>query len=472
MKTLDQESYSWNMEVISELDGHWIGGGEPLMTVWAKGAQRFAASIDGWIDITDARKPQFVETPTNFMGSCVSYNTRLKKWLAVQSVAGPNTGPSPANPIGVYDPQERKRLEGIKSFRGARVFDVSDPLSPELLAEHSVGEKAMGGHMGFYDGGRYAYLDAGWTDELRTENAIMPYGQGLVILDLLDPSAPVETARWHFPGSLKSENEEYEKHWFAGSRFAWAGAHGAPTVPTRIEDGGRYGYGGFGHFGMVVFDLSDIRNPKMVGRVTSDHQGLGSIPFHTCLPVIPNAKFPQLKNKIIGLGEPIHPDCSEPPSLSCIVDVEDPTRPRIVSYLPKPPPPEGAPYSDFCMARGRVGYHNTPNWTSTGNARPELVVATAFNAGIRVLDIADPTNPKEVAWFVPPKGPDARLEDYPSWSRGQGEMVVVEWDRNIIWLGTEHRTYALSCPSLGAPRTAPERVANWTLPHLNRGWDG
>lgn len=472
LKTLDRESYLWNMEVLSELPGRWIGGGEPLMSVWARGPERFAASISGWVDMSDARNPQFASTPTNFMGSCVAYNTRLKKWLAVQSVDGPKSGSTPDHPLGVFDPKEQARLAEIDDFRGARVFDVTDPLNPQLLAEHTVGDNGPGGHMGFYDGGRYAYLDAGWTDALRTENAIAPSGQGLVILDLLDPSAPVEVARWHYPGSLESETEEYEKQWFAGSRSAWAAAHGAPTVPIRVEDGGRYGYGGFGHFGMVVFDLSEIAKPKMIGQVRSGLQGLGGIPFHTCLPVVSNDRFPQLANKIVALGEPLHPDCSEPPSLSCIVDVEDPTRPRIVGYLPKPTPPKDAPYDDFCMARGRVGYHNTTNWTATGTARPELVIVTAFNAGIRVLDISDPTQPKEVAWFVPPKGPDERLDDFRSWSRGQGETAVVEWDRNIIWLGTPHATYALSCPALGEPRTDPEPVASWTMPHLNRGWDG
>ena len=37
-------------------------------------------------------------------------------------------------------------------------------------------------------------------------------------------------------------------------------------VPWRIEDGGRYGYGGWGSFGLLVHDLSNPRKPLLVGR--------------------------------------------------------------------------------------------------------------------------------------------------------------------------------------------------------------
>ncbi len=101
--------------------------------------------------------------------------------------------------------------------------------------------------------------------------------------------------------------------------------------------------------------------------------------------------------------------------------------------------------------------------------RPDILVIASFNPGLRALDIADPTNPREIAYFVPPQ--TGEIQNCRSWFRGQGENVVFEWDRTIIWLGTAGKAYGLSCPALGAPKTAPQKIARWTLPHHNRGWD-
>ena len=47
-----------------------------------------------------------------------------------------------------------------------------------------------------------------------------------------------------------------------------------------IEDGGKIGYSAWGAFGMLVHDLSDIRNPKLIGQFKPKIEK-GSLPFHT-----------------------------------------------------------------------------------------------------------------------------------------------------------------------------------------------
>ena len=63
------------------------------------------------------------------------------------------------------------------------------------------------------------------------------------------------------------------------------------------------------------------------------------------------------------------------------------------------------------------------------------------------------------------------MEKYLSWWRRTSEGTFVEWDRNLIWLGTHAGTYCLSSPVLGKPVLDARKVEHWTAPHLNAGWD-
>ncbi len=64
------------------------------------------------------------------------------------------------------------------------------------------------------------------------------------------------------------------------------------------------------------------------------------------------------------------------------------------------------------------------------------------------------------------------MEEYDSWRRGDTETVFIEWDRNLLWVGTHACTYCLSCPAIGTPVLEPLVIDRWTVPHGNRGWDG
>ncbi|MEW5984576.1 MAG: hypothetical protein AB1806_19670 [Acidobacteriota bacterium] len=470
MTYLDRNQYISNMEIISHIPEYRTAGGEPLMSMWAKGAQRLLPCGRGWVDVTDPKKPTFVGTGDTRTGGCVAYNTRLRKWLMVVTVAEPHAGRTPKWPYGQFQPEVRERLLAYKGLRGIRVYDITNPVRPNLLSEFSTGEAGEGPHMNFYDGGRYAYLDAGFSPNLRWEDIGRTAGSGLMIVDMTDPTSVKEVSRYWVPGQMIGEEEEYKKYWFADSLSAWVGSHGAPSVPVRVEDGGTVGYGGFGHFGMICFDLRDIKNPKPYGIAKWDHETLGGVPYHTVYPVIADSRHPRLQNLVIGVPETLQADCREPYKAIQVIDVADPRDPRVIGIFPRPKAPRDAPYTDFCLARGRFGSHNIQCWVAPGTSRPEIVVLSFFNAGIRVFDISDPTLPREVAWFVPPRG--GEIEDFTTWFRGEGESVFVEWDRNLIWFGCGNSgSYCLSCPALGKPVLEPRPIPHWTKPHLNAGWD-
>jgi hypothetical protein len=466
---LDRKQYIHNMEIVSHLSGASISGGEPLMAMWAKGKQRLLPAGGGWVDISDAKKPEVMNKGVIKGNGTVTYNTKLKKWIMMCTAAQPLTSQTPQYPHGQYDKELRDKVLAYKGLRGIRNYDITDPMKPIMLQEYNTGEKGNGTHHNFYDGGQYAILDCGWDDQLRLENLQRPFSNAIMIVDMSDPANVKEVSKWWVPGQRLGEEEEYKKYKFAGDHTSWTGNHGALTLLKRIEDGGAIGYGGFGAFGMYAMDLSDPKHPKPLGHTQYEFDTFGTIPFHTCLPILPDPAHPQLAGMMACTHEAVEADCRENYHTPYMVDIRDPKNPKIVGMFPRPVAPEGAPYSDFCFARGRFGSHNTQCLVQPGTSRANFMAMTWFNAGVRIFDISNPREPKEVAYFVPPR--DGEIENFESWWRGTTENVFVEWDRNLIWIGTHEGSYALSCPFLGKPVTEPTKIAKWSQPFYNAGWD-
>jgi hypothetical protein len=465
---LDPNEYLHNMEVVSFIEGVSIRGGEPLLTMWAEGSQRLIAAGSGFLDVSDPRNPVVFSTGQFAGQTNVVFNDELGKWLVITSHQIPLTFPIPEFPRGKYHEEYAQQARDFTGFRGIRVYDATDPLNVQLLSEFSTGETGHGTHHNFYDGGRYAYLDCGFDDTLRMESSERILSNGVMIVDMSDPANVREVSRWWVPGQRIGEEEEYFKYPFAGDQSSWTGNHGAITVPKRVEDGGTIGYGGWGQFGMYVHDLSDIRNPKVFGKFMHPLENMGGIPYHTMYPPVVERGHPQLRNVVVGVFESLEADCREPWHTSYVIDVKNPRNPKLLGEFPRPMPHPDAPYDDFCLARGRFSAHNCQAWVAPGRMRPEIVALSYFSAGVRLYDISDPTEPREVAYFVPSRsGQD--LNDFDSWRRGTTETVVIEWDRNLIWIGTTLGTYCLASPALGEPVLQPQPVTRWSVPHVNRG---
>jgi hypothetical protein len=398
----------------------------------------------------------------------VVYSDEIDKWLVVTSHQRPLTAPNPQYPRGKYHPEYAQQAWDFDGFMGIRVFDASDPGNVKLLSEFNTGETGHGTHHNFYDGGRFAYLDCGWDDKLRMESSERVLSNGVMIVDMSDPMRVREVSKWWVPGQRTDEEEEYNKYPFAGDQSSWTSNHGAMTVPRRVEDGGTVGYGGWGRFGMYIHDLSDIRHPKVYSKFEHPLENVGGIPYHTVYPtVVPPRGNPRLRNKVIGVYEGLEPDGREPWHTSYVIDVSNRRRPRLDGIFPRPMPHPDAPYADFSLARGRFSAHNCQAWVAPGRMRPEIVALSYFTAGLRLYNINEPTDPREVAYFVPARKGE-NLNDYTTWRRGTAETVFIEWDRKLIWLGTRHGTYCLSSPALGKPVLKPQRVTEWSVPHVNR----
>lgn len=471
---LDQNTYIRNMAVRAHLGGpdrRW------KLQIWAQGKNRYlfqgGKPSGNVIDVTDPLNPQVI-AENAFLGRQIqlAFNKNIDKWILMTGSAPPLIRATPRYPHGKWDdPTAFERVRDFRGLRGVRFYDATDPLKIVLLSEFStdLGDPARelqtggGSHRDYYDGGRYAYLDTAPDDSFTNqESPVRVHTHGLMIVDVFDPSKPKHVSTWWLPGQRKDEVTAYSAWREHGDRHSFTGLHGGFYVPKKIEDGGRYAYSPWGSLGVLVHDLENVAQPKLVGRFQADYKP-GAIAFHAVDPSRVELGF------ILASPEALNPDCNEPYHDTYILDVRDPSKPSAISTLPVPQPPPEANYESFCQKRGRFGPHNAPHIKAPGSVDPGFTCYTFFNAGLQCYDISDPRKPEIVAYFIPPQGGD--LDDPGSYTRNT-DNVFVEWDRKLIWVATDTGLYLVTSPLLGKPVLEPMRVSDWTLDGLNEGHDG
>jgi len=258
---------------------------------------------------------------------------------------------------------------------GVLLWDISDPVNPKQLSHWKTGLK--GTHRNMYPGGKYAYLAASQPGF---------DGNILVTLDVSDPRNPKVAGRWWMPGQNVAAGETPDP---------WGtGLHG----PLVIE--GTMGYVGYGPY-VVVLDMADPTQPKLVGRLQmSPPFKLGTTMSVHGVMKMPGKPLMFATSEAGGGGG----GCTEPLNFSAMIDIKDPTKPRLMSLFPVPVPPKGAPYSSFCDNGARFGPHNINHEYHSPDVQKQgdLIYLTYFSAGLRIFDIKDPRMPKEVGWFIPP----------------------------------------------------------------------
>ncbi len=343
----------------------------------------------GWtiMDVTDPSKPSvlnFLPGPSNTW--TIQMALEQNKMITALERMPASWGGDPTKP----------------NDEGVLIWSLTDPVRPQLLGQFKTG--GSGTHRDGYFGGRYVHLAAG-----------MPGYSGniYVIIDISNPSAPVEAGRWWVPGQLASEQPRAP---------AGTSVHGPPYVEENLV------YIPYGAAGLVILDISNVAAPRLVGQLPFTPPFLGNIGAHSVLPI-------STRNLAIVNSESIAEDCNEPLNHTSVVDISNKARPVLLSVFPIPLPPPGSPYKNFCEKGGRFGPHNqNQNRHSPFVQKADnLVYLTYFNAGLRVYDISDPRQPTEVGYFIPPD-PVQRYGPQPMGSLVvQTEDVLVD-TRGYIYL--------------------------------------
>ena len=246
---------------------------------------------------------------------------------------------------------------------GMAVYSLADPSAPEQIGWFD--STGRGVHRIVWTGGDYAYVSAipeGFNDRI------------WVIVDMSDPTNPVESGRWWWPGQWLAGDEQ--PTWPEGERFA---AHHALLA-------GDIAYLGYGDAGMVVLDVSDRKNPVKLADLGWSPGG----DTHTCMPL-------EGRDLVVVTDETTDGTVGEDHRVR-VIDVADPANPREVSVCPHP-------VGDYPQRPLRFGPHNTHENRPGSYRSNELVFVTYFNAGLRVYDLADAERPIEIAHWLPPTPP-------------------------------------------------------------------
>jgi hypothetical protein len=391
---------TWNTELVGHLAPRQAG---PYADVWAHRDVAYLGNLRSgdcrppggvWaIDLRDPARPRPLASFAEFPGSdgqdvwVGTVRTRAFRGdlaaVGVQRCPGKDPG-----------------------FAGLALYDVSDPARPRPLAQLATGVAAGVHELGVVQraDGRVLIL------------AAVPYSfqlsqgrQGdLRIIDATDPRRPREVADW----DVRRDGPAAARGQLGARRDVFC--HSAWPF-----DGGRKLFASFWAAGEQFLDISDPRAPKLVGqtpyRADDRYRGAHSGWFNE-----DETLFVQNDEAMSAVGE----GAGATWTFQRIFDTRRLDRPTRLST-----------FATEAAVPGKDGRVRRDGVYSVHNAviRGTVEYASWYSDGVRVVDLADPRHPREVAWFVPPAGPARQtLASGQSGERGMPMVWGVQLWKDLV----------------------------------------
>ncbi len=275
---------------------------------------------------------------------------------------------------------------------GFRIFDISDKANPKLIIHQKT--HGFGVHRFDVDA-NYAYISTEMAGYI---------GNILVIYDLADPTRPQEVSRWWMPG----------QHLAGGETPSWRGYKNRLHHALRVGD---ELWAAVWHAGFRVLDVSDITQPRCVA--SHDYHPPFPEPTHTVMPLPEPIDGRRIA---VALDEEHEYRRGNLHGFMWVFDVTDYGDIKAISAFDV-----SEMDSPWSRAPGRFGAHQFRE-----KMDGTLVYATWFSGGLRVVDLADPFQPNEVAHFIPeplageacPQSNDVDLD-------GRGLIYLLDRDRGL-----------------------------------------
>jgi len=246
---------------------------------------------------------------------------------------------------------------------GVAIYDIARPQAPRQIGFFPIA--GVGAHRIWHDGGRYAYVSAlldGFADYI------------LLIVDIADPTRPIEAGRYWLPGLNRAAGETPD--WPSDRRYALHHALVAgDTAYACWRDGG-----------LTILDVADKAKPRLIAhRNWSPPFGGGT---HSPLP-LPD------RNLLIVADEAVADAEGDGRKHVWVFDIREPANPVSIATFPTPDD------ADYAAKGAHFGPHNLHENRQGSFVSSSVIFATWQNAGVRAFDISDSYRPREIGAFVP-----------------------------------------------------------------------
>jgi hypothetical protein len=325
------------------------------------------------VDVTDPKKPKIV-VQTDLPHNTVRSNS-LDVTGDIMAVA--------------YQVQTRGETPA-----GVELFDISTPEQPKSIGYYDASSPWSRGVHQVWMVEETWLACAGPTQDFQQKEAWDD--QPFLMLDISDPSNIREACFWWLPGTrVGDEQPAPPRH----PRFnsGWR-CHNTNVYPERPDRA----YLGYLDGGAIILDIADRANPKMISHWNPHPPQNGFT--HTVMPLFD-------RDLLIVADECTYDNGEDWPKRVWIVDARVEENLVPIATLPLPPVEEFAPRG------GRYGAHNVhENRPGPSFRSSEIIFGTYFNGGVRVHNIADPYEPREIASYAPeaPAGskyPSSQIND-------------------------------------------------------------
>ncbi len=265
--------------------------------------------------------------------------------------------------------------DGPPGESGIQLWDVSDPTNPDLLSDPRVGPVH---NLYLYQKGNRAFvlLAISFAEVFSGPDPFNPLIGDFVIVEVTDPRNPQIISDW---GAGKDGGLPFGFGNLCDPAVCRGSSPFAFLHDVWANPQGTVAYLSYWDLGLILLDISDPTNPTLIGR------GIEPATFGSDEGNAHNAVFAQGGNLVIVGDEDFTPD---PWGFLRVFDTQDAANPVQI----------GAFATD--------GVFDSPNPATMHNiiVRGSRAYLSWYFEGIRVVDISQPADPREIAAFLPPAG--------------------------------------------------------------------
>jgi hypothetical protein len=212
----------------------------------------------------------------------------------------------------------------------------------------------------------------------------------------------------------------------------------------------------------TVFPLLHMTLPEFTKQIVPQVITNTAAGTHDRADGFPPPTTQGMRDFILAVGETTANECTEARQMVRVIDATFETKMVGVSSWTVP---ESS--GNFCARGGRFGTHST-NENMTPIYYGRVLFVAYFNAGIRALDVRDPFNPKEIAYFIPSV---TTKTDKRCVGRGADERCKIAVQTNNVEVDDRGYIYIVDRANTGLHilelSGAARRVANFPAPSTN-----